>query len=63
MLTWNVAVPWPLEKLDQLGNRRYIAQTDRRFCNLSSSIWKAQKVGAMTGSSPYDPDRICNPGV
>ena len=27
-LTWNVAVPWPFEKLDQLGSRRYIAQAD-----------------------------------
>lgn len=27
-LTWNVAVPWPFEKLDQLGSRRYIAQAN-----------------------------------
>ena len=27
-LTWNVAVPWPSENLDQLGSRRYIAQAD-----------------------------------
>ena len=27
-LTWNVAVPWPFERLDQLGSRRYIAQAD-----------------------------------
>lgn len=27
-LTWNVAVPWPAQNLDQLGSRRYIAQSD-----------------------------------
>ena len=26
--TWNVAVPWPFEKLDRLGSRRCIAQAD-----------------------------------
>jgi hypothetical protein len=24
-LTWNVAVPWPAEHLEQLGSRRYVS--------------------------------------